>query len=270
MGLGTSVAWMGHGLAAGGHRGNGETDSDRPQSSNGTTTPQPAVAGVPGRPSRANGCAVRACVAAGAGHSPLTAGHRARLHHEPSGEPGGQQAGGDIPRFIGVKPALFGRGCGRADSAPGTARAAGTRSDPSAPSVGCTGQDHPGLGWPLPGAVLHQGRRLDPLPAPNHPAPPFAEYASGHSTFSMAAAEVLTSLTCPRLRRWSSWSAWSGCAGWWRCVNHSALMYADWRHDLGFCPGLVVVSRSSVGGCTSQAGGTGAGEAQRPGRCRRG
>ena len=62
--------------------------------------------------------------------------------------------------------------------------------------VALAGQDHPGLGWPLQGPVLHQGRGLDPLSArPTTPAPPFAEYASGHSTFSMAAAEVLTGFT---------------------------------------------------------------------------
>ena len=63
---------------------------------------------------------------------------------------------------------------------------------------------------------------------------------------------------------------WRGSAGRWRCVNHSALIYANWLHDLGSHPGLVALSRPSGGGCTSQAGGIGAGGARRAGRCRRG
>jgi DDE superfamily endonuclease len=65
-------------------------------------------------------------------------------------------------------------------------------------------------------------------------------------------------------------SSWPGPAGRWRCVNHSALIYADWRHDLGSRCGLLVLGRPSAGGCTSQAGGIGAGGARRAGGRRRG
>ena len=66
---------------------------------------------------------------------------------------------------------------------------------PISRSVGSPGQDRPGLGRPVQGPGLHQGRRLDPVPAGERRGPTFAEYASGHSTFSMAAAEVLTAFT---------------------------------------------------------------------------
>jgi hypothetical protein len=69
---------------------------------------------------------------------------------------------------------------------------------------------------------------------------------------------------------WPSWSKSPAGAGRWRCVNHSALIYADWLHDLGSRCGLAVLSRSSAGGCTSQAGGIGAGGARRVGGGRRG
>jgi DDE superfamily endonuclease len=74
----------------------------------------------------------------------------------------------------------------------------------------------------------------------------------------------------PTRCRWPPWSGSPDNAGGSRCVNHSALIYADWRHDLGSHPGLVALSRPSGGGCTSQAGGIGAGGARRAGRCRRG
>jgi DDE superfamily endonuclease len=70
--------------------------------------------------------------------------------------------------------------------------------------------------------------------------------------------------------RWSPWCGSLGPAGGWRCVNRSALIYANWLHDLGSRCGLVALSRPSVGGCTSRAGGTGAGGARRAGRGRRG
>jgi hypothetical protein len=61
--------------------------------------------------------------------------------------------------------------------------------------VAAAGQDHPGLGWPLQGSVYIKGEDWIPYRPSNDPAPPFAEYASGHSTFSMAAAEMLTAFT---------------------------------------------------------------------------
>jgi SRSO17 transposase len=70
--------------------------------------------------------------------------------------------------------------------------------------------------------------------------------------------------------RWPSWSRSPGGAGPSRCVNHSALIYASWLHNLGSRCGLVALSRPSVGGCTSRAGGTGAGGARRAGGGRRG
>jgi hypothetical protein len=69
--------------------------------------------------------------------------------------------------------------------------------------------------------------------------------------------------------RWPSWSTSPGPGGRWRCVNHSALIYADWLGDLGSRCGLVVLSRPSVGGCTSQVGGIGAGGVRRAGGDRR-
>jgi hypothetical protein len=50
-------------------------------------------------------------------------------------------------------------------------------------------------GGPYKGPSYIKGEDWIPYRPPNDPAPPFAEYASGHSTFSMAAAEVLTSFT---------------------------------------------------------------------------
>jgi hypothetical protein len=50
-------------------------------------------------------------------------------------------------------------------------------------------------GGPYKGPSYIKGQDWIPYRPPNDPAPPFAEYASGHSTFSMAAAEVLTSFT---------------------------------------------------------------------------
>jgi hypothetical protein len=48
-------------------------------------------------------------------------------------------------------------------------------------------------GGPYKGPSYIKGEDWIPYRPPSDPAPPFAEYASGHSTFSMAAAEVLTS-----------------------------------------------------------------------------
>jgi hypothetical protein len=50
-------------------------------------------------------------------------------------------------------------------------------------------------GGPYQGPSYIKGQDWIPYRPPNDPAPPFAEYASGHSTFSMAAAEVLTGFT---------------------------------------------------------------------------
>jgi hypothetical protein len=48
---------------------------------------------------------------------------------------------------------------------------------------------------PYKGPSYIKGEDWIPYRPPNDPAPPFAEYASGHSTFSGAAAEVLTGFT---------------------------------------------------------------------------
>jgi hypothetical protein len=50
-------------------------------------------------------------------------------------------------------------------------------------------------GGPYKGPSYIKGEDWIPYRPPNDPAPPFAEYASGHSTFSGAAAEVLTAFT---------------------------------------------------------------------------
>ncbi|HEY8557725.1 MAG TPA: vanadium-dependent haloperoxidase [Actinomycetes bacterium] len=50
-------------------------------------------------------------------------------------------------------------------------------------------------GGPYQGPSYIKGEDWIPYRPPDDPSPPFAEYASGHSTFSMAAAEVLTSFT---------------------------------------------------------------------------
>jgi hypothetical protein len=50
-------------------------------------------------------------------------------------------------------------------------------------------------GGPYKGPSYIKGEDWLPYRPPNDPAPPFAEYASGHSTFSGAAAEVLTGFT---------------------------------------------------------------------------
>jgi hypothetical protein len=50
-------------------------------------------------------------------------------------------------------------------------------------------------GGPYKGPSYIKGEDWIPYRPPNDPAPPFAEYASGHSTFSAAAAEVLTGFT---------------------------------------------------------------------------
>src|SRR5215218_1947453 len=50
-------------------------------------------------------------------------------------------------------------------------------------------------GGPYKGPSYIKGEDWIPYRPPNDPAPPFAEYGSGHSTFSMAAAEVLTGFT---------------------------------------------------------------------------
>ena len=50
-------------------------------------------------------------------------------------------------------------------------------------------------GGPYKGPSYIKGEDWIPYRPPTDPAPPFAEYASGHSTFSMAAAEVLTGFT---------------------------------------------------------------------------
>jgi hypothetical protein len=50
-------------------------------------------------------------------------------------------------------------------------------------------------GGPYKGPSYIKGEDWIPYRPPGDPSPPFAEYASGHSTFSMAAAEVLTAFT---------------------------------------------------------------------------
>jgi hypothetical protein len=50
-------------------------------------------------------------------------------------------------------------------------------------------------GGPYKGPSYIKGEDWIPYRPPNDPAPPFAEYASGHCTFSAAAAEVLTGFT---------------------------------------------------------------------------
>ncbi len=60
-----------------------------------------------------------------------------------------------------------------------------------------------------------------------------------------------------------SWSGSPGGAGRWRSVNHSALICANWLHDLRLHCGRAARGRSSGDGCTSQAGECGAGGARR-------
>jgi hypothetical protein len=50
-------------------------------------------------------------------------------------------------------------------------------------------------GGPYKGPSYIKGEDWIPYQPPNDPTPPFAEYTSGHSTFSCAAAEVLTAFT---------------------------------------------------------------------------
>jgi hypothetical protein len=50
-------------------------------------------------------------------------------------------------------------------------------------------------GGPYQGPSYIRGEDWIPYRPPGDPSPPFAEYASGHSTFSGAAAEVLTGFT---------------------------------------------------------------------------
>ena len=50
-------------------------------------------------------------------------------------------------------------------------------------------------GGPYKGPSYIKGEDWIPYQPPNDPTPPFAEYTSGHSTFSMAGAEVLTAFT---------------------------------------------------------------------------
>jgi hypothetical protein len=50
-------------------------------------------------------------------------------------------------------------------------------------------------GGPYKGPSYIKGEDWIPYQPPTDPTPPFAEYTSGHSTFSMAAAEVLTAFT---------------------------------------------------------------------------
>ena len=50
-------------------------------------------------------------------------------------------------------------------------------------------------GGPYKGPSSIKGEDWIPYQPPNDPTPPFAEYTSGHSTFSMAGAEVLTAFT---------------------------------------------------------------------------
>jgi hypothetical protein len=50
-------------------------------------------------------------------------------------------------------------------------------------------------GGPYKGPSYIKGEDWIPYRPPTDPAPPFGEYGSGHSTFSMAAAEVLTGFT---------------------------------------------------------------------------
>jgi hypothetical protein len=50
-------------------------------------------------------------------------------------------------------------------------------------------------GGPYKGPSYIKGEEWIPYQPPNDPTPPFAEYTSGHSTFSMAGAEVLTAFT---------------------------------------------------------------------------
>ena len=50
-------------------------------------------------------------------------------------------------------------------------------------------------GGPYKGPSYINGKNWLPYRPATDPAPPFGEYASGHSTFSMAAAEVLTGFT---------------------------------------------------------------------------
>jgi hypothetical protein len=84
-------------------------------------------------------------------------------------------------------------GCWMPASAPGTARAPGTRSGPfSAVRWLQRGKIIQAWGGPYKGPSYIKGENWIPYRPPNDPAPPFAEYASGHSTFSGAAAEVLT------------------------------------------------------------------------------
>jgi SRSO17 transposase len=108
----------------------------------------------------------------------------------------------------------------------------------------------------------------------DHQGPAPTEQAGQHCSWSAATARPASWPSTAALRparcRWPGWSRSPGGVGRWRCVNHSALIYADWRHDLGSRCGLVALSRPSAGGYTSQAGGTGAGEARRAGGHRRG
>jgi hypothetical protein len=57
------------------------------------------------------------------------------------------------------------------------------------------GKRIPGWGGPGQGTVLVDGEAWRTFQVPTFPTPPFAEYTSGHSAFSMAAAEVLKRFT---------------------------------------------------------------------------
>jgi hypothetical protein len=59
----------------------------------------------------------------------------------------------------------------------------------------CAGQIIRAWGGPYQGARNVRGEDWIPYRPRDDPSPPFAEYASGHSTFSAAAAEVLTACT---------------------------------------------------------------------------
>src|SRR5512132_405450 len=127
-------------------------------------------------------------------------------------------------------------------------------------------------GWPAAPATAPRAAGCTTGSAWRWPRRPLRGWLGGCWCAAAAATASWpsTPATARPPRRWSGWSGWPEPGGRWGCVNHSALIYASWLHELGSHPGLVALNRPSVGGCTSQAGGIGAGGARRAGRRRRG
>jgi hypothetical protein len=169
-----------------------------------------------------------------------------------------------------VKRSALAGQAGRATARATTATSGGSGSMSWPPVTGCRS---PGA-WPAPSWVsARSSRPCWTTSAPN--------CARAWSSWATRALPVVTSTSSSPamapgccdptgLMSPAGWGRWGACGSGSRCVNHSALIYADGLHDLGSRWGLVVVSRSSVGGCTSPVGGTGAGGARRAGGGQRG